>query len=175
MQNITGLPRAAIVSIALACSGSAALAADLAQPEGDVILTVSGELAATNVGDTAQFDRAMLEELGLVTITTSTIWTEGEQEFSGPSLKALTDLLGIEEGTLTATAVNDYAVEIPVSDAVEDGPILALDRNGEPMSVRDKGPIWVVYPYDANPDYQSEVHYSRSIWQLDRLGLADGS
>lgn len=175
MQNITGFPRAAVVSIALACFGSAALSADLAQPEGDVILTVSGEIAATNVGDTAQFDRAMLEELGLVTITTSTIWTEGEQEFSGPSLKALTDLLGIEEGTLTATAVNDYAVEIPVSDAVEGGPILALDRNGEPMSVRDKGPIWVVYPYDDNPDYQTEVHYSRSIWQLDRLGAADGS
>lgn len=175
MQNITGLPRAACVSIALACTGSAAFAADLAQPEGDVILTVSGEMATTNVGDTAQFDRAMLEELGMVTFTTSTIWTEGEQEFSGPSLKSLTDLLGIEEGMLTATAVNDYAVEIPVSDAVEGGPILALDRNGEAMSVRDKGPIWVVYPYDDNPDYQTEVHYSRSIWQLDRLGLADGS
>jgi hypothetical protein len=36
------------------------------------------------------------------------------------------------------------------------------------MSVRDKGPLWVIYPYDSD-DYRSEVIYSRSIWQLDRL------
>ena len=64
---------------------------------------------------------------------------------------------------------HDYAVEIPVSDSVEDGPILAYELNGAPMSVRDKGPLWLVYPYDQNPEYRSEVIYSRSIWQLDRI------
>jgi hypothetical protein len=38
-----------------------------------------------------------------------------------------------------------------------------------PMSVRDKGPLWVVYPFDDVPAYQSETIYSRSIWQLDRI------
>ena len=42
-------------------------------------------------------------------------------------------------------------------------------RNGEPMSVRDKGPLWVVYNFDSNPEFQTEVMYSRSIWQLDRI------
>ena len=37
------------------------------------------------------------------------------------------------------------------------------------MTVRDKGPFWIIYPFDSNPDYQSEVIYSRSIWQLNRL------
>ena len=75
----------------------------------------------------------------------------------------------MSSGTLKAVAVNDYAVEIPVTDAVEGGPIIAWERNGSTMSVRDKGPLWLVYPFDSVPAYQSEVIYSRSIWQLDRI------
>lgn len=37
------------------------------------------------------------------------------------------------------------------------------------MSVRDKGPLWVIYPYDSDPALQSEVTYARSIWQLVRI------
>ncbi|MEP6320715.1 MAG: oxidoreductase, partial [Paracoccaceae bacterium] len=79
------------------------------------------------------------------------------------------EVIGVNEGTLKATAINDYAVEIPLEDAVDGGPILAYLSNGVPMSVREKGPIWIVYPYDSDPKYQTEVIYSRSIWQLDRL------
>jgi hypothetical protein len=41
--------------------------------------------------------------------------------------------------------------------------------DGNAMSVRDKGPLWVIYPYDSDAAYRTEVIYSRSIWQLDRL------
>jgi hypothetical protein len=37
------------------------------------------------------------------------------------------------------------------------------------MSIREKGPLWLVYPYDLNKAYQSETIYSRSIWQLVRI------
>ena len=37
------------------------------------------------------------------------------------------------------------------------------------MTLRDKGPLWLVYPYDADTAYQSEVIYARSVWQLDRI------
>jgi hypothetical protein len=33
--------------------------------------------------------------------------------------------------------------------------------------------LWIVYPYDRSPDYQSETIYARSIWQLRRIHLAD--
>ena len=36
----------------------------LPSPAGSVILTVSGKIAHTNDGDSAKFDRAMLESLG---------------------------------------------------------------------------------------------------------------
>lgn len=158
---------------ALACTVSVAFAADLETPTGEVLLTVSGAIEVTNDGDIAQFDAEMLQALGETTFTTTTPWTEGKQTFTGVSLKALVDKLELDGGSLAATAINDYAVEIPFSDAVEGGPIIAYLRNGEEMSVRDKGPLWVVYPYDLNADYRSEEAYSRSIWQLDRIVVTE--
>jgi len=149
-------------------------AQDLPAPEGEVLLTVSGDVATTNTEEgTAAFDLAMLEELGGETIETSTIWTDGTHSFEGVSLQVLVEALGLEGETLRATAINDYAVEIPLTDAVEGGPIVAYRMDGDVMSVRDKGPLWIVYPYDSNADYRSEVIYSRSIWQLDRIEVVD--
>ena len=148
-------------------------AKDLSVPEGDVILTVSGPLETTTVNGTAQFDLEMLEALDATTFETSTIWTEGEHSFIGVSLAVLADWLGLEGDRLRATAINDYAIEIPLTDAVEGGPIVAYRMDGDIMSVRDKGPLWIIYPYDSNADYRTEVVYSRSIWQLDRIKVVE--
>lgn len=145
----------------------------LPAPTGEVLLTITGEITQTNDGDAALFDRAMLETLDPVTFTTSTIWTEGPQEFTGVPLKTLMETVGAEADSLAATAVNDYAVKIPDSDWIEGGPIVAYLQNGAPMSLREKGPLWVVYPFDGNPGFQNEVTYSRAIWQLDRIEVAD--
>lgn len=148
-------------------------AEELEVPRGDVLLTVTGEISVANTGGSAQFDLEMLEALDSTEIETSTIWTDGVHVFQGVSLAVLVQRLGIEGTTLTATAINDYAVEIPLSDAVEGGPIVAYRMDGNTMSLRDKGPLWVIYPYDSNSDYRSEVIYSRSIWQLDRIEAAN--
>jgi len=172
---LTFLRRAvAAVTLALTFASAPFAAAEgLDQPTGEVLLTVSGDIAVTNGDGVARFDRAMLEALDPVTFTTSTIWTDGAQAFTGVPLHVLLDALEIGDATLSATAINDYAVEIPTSDAVEGGPIIAYLNNGTPMSVRDKGPLWIVYPYDSNDAYQTETIYSRSIWQLDRIVVVE--
>lgn len=142
-------------------------------PSDTIVLTVSGEISEHNQNDTAVFDINMLSELPATEFTTSTIWTEGDVQFTGVSLDVLLEQVGGTGSTMFATAINDYAVEIPVSDAQAGGPIVAYLMDGQPMSVRDKGPLWIVYPYDSNAEYQSEIIYSRSIWQLDRIVFAD--
>lgn len=161
--------RAVALALCLPLAAPALAEASLAQPAGEPILTVSGAIEAKNSGDTATFDLAMLEAMTPVTIETSTIWTDGVQSFTGVSLKDLLEHLGASGTMLAASALNDYTVEIPVSDAVEGGPILAYAMNGKALSVRDKGPLWVIYPYDAKSEYQTEVIYSRSIWQLAKI------
>lgn len=156
------------------CSlASLAHADGLAQPKGDVILTVSGAIENTNVGETAQFDLEMLKAIETVSVETSTIWTEGKQTFAGVSLKALMEAVGAKADALSATAINDYAISIPREDWIEGGAVVAYEQNGAVMSVRDKGPLWVIYPYDDVSAYQSEVIYSRSIWQLDRITVGE--
>ena len=146
--------------------GLLAFGASAQTPEETLLTVTHGDTVTT-------YDQAGLEALGTTTIETTTIWTEGKQTFTGVPLAALVEAQGATDGIMLASAINDYTVEIPLSDAVANGPIVAFLNNGEPMSVRDKGPLWIVYPYDANPDYQSEVTYTRSIWQLDRIEIKD--
>lgn len=167
-MKLTSLIVAAMLCLAPSVGGASDA---LPVPAGEVVLVVTGDIAVTNAEGAARFDMEMLRALGAESFTTSTIWTEGPQRFTGVSLHRLLARLGVAEGTIDATAINDYSVEIPVSDAVEGGPIIAFARNDSPMSVRDKGPLWVVYPYDSVEGYRTEAVYARSIWQLDRLHL----
>jgi hypothetical protein len=150
-----------------------AQAADLPEPQGDVVLTVSGNVATVNRDGTAVLDREMLAAMPQTKFETATIWTDGAHVFQGVLLKDLVEALGITGSVLRATAINDYAIEIPLSDAVDGGPIIAYLFDDKEMSLREKGPLWVVYPYDQTAAYRKEVIYSRSIWQLDRLTALD--
>ncbi|MFT5630768.1 MAG: hypothetical protein ACI9HB_001939 [Gammaproteobacteria bacterium] len=163
--------RKVFVVIGFAIMAMSATAQDVSVPNGPVILTISGAVNAANVDGVLQLDYESLSAFDATMIETSTIWTEGTHVFEGVSLHTLAEYLSVTDGMILATAINDYMVEIPVSDAVEGGPIVAYLMDGEKMSVREKGPLWVIYPYDSNSDYRSEVTYTRSIWQLDRLEI----
>ena len=129
----------------------------------DPLLTVVGP------DGTQTYDQTALQAFGPVSFATSTIWTEGQPAFTGVPLQTILTDAGIDQGTVSAVAINDYAVQIPVDEVTADYPIVAFQQDGQAMSVRDKGPLWVIYPYDSDPALQSEVTYARSIWQLVRI------
>ncbi len=160
---------AAALACAAIVAGSTAKADELPVPAGKPILTISGDIAQKNVGDTAQFDRAMLEKLGLVTIETTTPWYQGPMKFEGVPMDKLMADVGAKGQRVVAYALNDYTTEIPMEDFSKHHAILALKRNGEYMPIKDKGPLFVVYPYDSEPELKSQIFYSRSAWQVARL------
>lgn len=144
-------------------------AAQLAVPTGKVILTISGVITRTNRANTAIFDRPMLEALGISSIDTKTPWYAGQVHFEGVKMEDLMQQVGATGQTVTAVALNDYSSEIPFSDFSRYGVLLALKRGGAYMPVSDKGPLFIVYPYDSSPDLQSQKFYSRSAWQVSRM------
>nr|WP_245500941.1 molybdopterin-dependent oxidoreductase [Lichenibacterium minor] len=148
---------------------TSAEAANLPPPADKPILTISGDITEKNVGDTAQFDRSMLEHLGVVKIETTTPWYKGTVTFEGVPMDKLMAEVGAKGQKVVAYALNDYTTEIPMEDFAKHHVILALKRNGEYMSVRDKGPLFVVYPYDSEPELKSQIFYSRSAWQVAKL------
>lgn len=166
---VVGLSRTEAIRARLDGTATAVDATALPPLKGPVILTVTGLDPARFPGGRLLFDQARLLAPGTSHFRTSTVWTDGPHDFEGLSLAAFVRLLGLRTGTLTAQALNDYSVDIPVSDAVEDGPLIAVAIDGQPMPLRDKGPLWIVYPYDQHAEYRSEVIYTRSIWQLASL------
>jgi len=148
---------------------SAAYAASLAVPKERPILTISGKIGVTNKDGTAQFDRGMLEALGLVTIETTTPWYEGKVKFEGVLLDQLMKQVGAKGESVSVIALNDYATEIPIADFAKYNVILAIKRDGEYMPVRDKGPLFIVYPYDSKPELKTQTYYARSAWQVAKI------
>lgn len=160
------------ISIYLALSFimiSSASAGSLAKPEGKAILVVSGKIENTNNGSVAEFDRAMLEDIGLRTIETATPWYDTRVRFEGVPLDKLMELVGAKGAQVTAVALNDYVTTIPMDDFKKFKVVLALKRDGSYMPVRDKGPLFIVYPYDSDPQLQSQTYYTRSAWQVAKL------
>jgi hypothetical protein len=166
---ITALFRPLAVAALLAFPTTFASAGPLAAPSGEPILAVSGSITNTNDGDIASLDREMLEAIGTVKISTMTPWYDNVVEFEGVSMKALMDYVGAQGSEVTAIALNDYRSVIPMSDFEAYDVILAMKRDGEIMPIRDKGPLFIVYPYDSDPDLKSERYYSRSVWQVKEL------
>ena len=147
----------------------AAEAAGLAAPAGEVILTVSGRISATNAGATATYDMAMLDALPKRATVTETPWTKGVVTFEGPLGAALLDQVGAEGSMLKIVALNDYAVEVPVEDFRKWPVILATRKDGKAMPVRDKGPVFVIYPFDLDRALYNEKIFSRSAWQVKSI------
>jgi hypothetical protein len=147
----------------------AAKSEDMTLPKGEVVLSFAGAIENKNSKATANFDLDMLKALPITNFKTTTTWTDGETAFTGVSLKAILAVVGSSGTNLHSIALNDYAVDVPASDAVDDGPIIAYFMNGKPMSPRDKGPLWLVYPFDSKAAYKTEEIYSRAIWQLSKI------
>lgn len=160
-----------VASFAVLVSLASVSAADLEPPQGKPILTISGAIKRTNMGSQAVFDREMLEAQGTETVVTKTPWFDGETEFSGVRLDKLMDLVGAEGQAVTATALNNYVTTIPLEDFRKYRVILALKRDGEYMSVRDKGPLFIIYPFDSDPSLQTQVYFGRAAWQVAKLAV----
>lgn len=158
-----GLATAAL----LATGGAQALDA----PRGRVVLSVVGAVGEANADGRADFDMAMLEAMAQHSFTTATPWFKEARRFSGPLLRDVLAASGAKGTAMRAVALNDYKVEIPVEDALRHKVLMATRLDGQPMSVREKGPLFIIYPYDESADLRSERYYSRSAWQLRKLEI----
>lgn len=141
----------------------------LPRPTGAVVLTVSGAIAVTNTKAEARFDRAMLEKLGVHALRTSTTWTTGVKTFEGVRARDVMAAVGAKGTEARAVALNDYAVIVPLEDFDRYDVLLAFRMDGQDLTARDKGPLWIVYPRDAHRELNDAKFDARWAWQLKRL------
>jgi hypothetical protein len=133
-----------------------------------VVLTIDGQI---NGGVARDFSIGQLESLGMTTIETSTPWHDGKVGFEGVPLRRLMEYVGASGKTAAVLALNNYRTEIPLSDFTRYPAVLAVKQNGAYMPVSDKGPLFIIYPFDASQELKSELFYSRSAWQVRRITI----
>lgn len=153
---------------ALALS-SAALALDA--PKERPILVISGKITTKNAGEVARFDMKMIEALPQHSFTTSTPWFDRPVKFTGPLLADVLAAVKASGSNVSAVAINDYRITIPVADAAKFKVILARLIDDKPIPVREKGPLFVIYPFDSSAELRTSTYYERSIWQLKALDI----
>lgn len=86
-------------------------AAELPQPTGKIVLTVTGKIGNTNQDGAAVLDLDMLKKFGDDEITTNTIWTQGERHFTGVFMNKLLEALDVQGDMVVVQAINDYRAE----------------------------------------------------------------
>lgn len=167
MKGADTMSRRAMIASAIAAGSVPGLAFSKSHP---LLTVVSSDQARQT------YDEDALEALPWHDVVTHTIWTEGIQHFRGPLLRDIllqtgATALDLAQRRLTLTALNDFVVDIPASDAFAFDAVLARTFNGQPMQVRDKGPLWLVYPRDMTPALQTPEFDERWVWQLTLIEI----
>ncbi|MEO7854905.1 MAG: hypothetical protein ABIR94_22050 [Rubrivivax sp.] len=142
------------------------------QPRGKVVLTITNLVGQPNAPADTQFDMAMIKALPQHSFVTRTPWFAAPVQFTGPLLRDVLSAAHANGSRLRAIALNDYRVDLPFEDVERHDVLLAHLLDDRPMTVRDKGPLFVIYPFDSKAELRNALYYSRAAWQLRTIEVS---
>jgi hypothetical protein len=140
-------------------------------PTEEVILTISGDVSVTNVGDTLQLDMPTLEHLGLVQYTVSDPHLLTDVTYTGVLMSKLSEFVGASKSAsnIHIVALDDYHVDLSF-EYIKKWPILLATRsNGEYMDVDSSGPTRIVFPYDSYSELDPVRYDHLWIWNIESM------
>lgn len=133
----------------------------------DTILSVTGNVTGGEINLTL----AQIEAMGSASIVTTTPWHDGPTTFDGVPMELFLNAVGAQGTTAYVQALNDFSIDIPLSDLTRFNAIMAFKTDGDYMDVADKGPLFIVFPYDDVREVQNELFYARSVWQIHTIEI----
>ncbi|GAA0846241.1 molybdopterin-dependent oxidoreductase [Marinobacter szutsaonensis] len=137
-----------------------------------VIAQAAPELVVRSGSKVLVLDRDELETFPQTTVTTSSPYYDGTVEFTGPTLKRVLDTFGLGDQTqLTFRALNDYQVKGTLAELLDLDAIIATRMDGRSMSVRNRGPFWIILPLSERPELDHGDYHRFMVWQLDQIEL----
>ena len=142
----------------------------IAKPAGKTLFTVTGKIAVTNHGSGLALDRSTVESLGVVQVELYEPWTKKNTTLRGVWLKDLLAAARVpaDATTVHVVALDDYAVDLEVSDVRAGGILLATGlADGSAIPIDQGGPVRVVFlngvAAGANPD--------QWIWSIKEIAV----
>ena len=139
---------------------------EVPKPAEAVVLTVSGDIGASNTDNGLQFDMETLEALGMVELEVTDPWAEEKRAYSGVLLSDLLDVVKVAEQVkyILATAGDGYLAPVPVEQIRAIPIILATRLNGQHFLDSKEGPTRIIFPYDDVEDIKSARQMS--VWNV---------
>ncbi len=156
--------------------------------EGPTLLTITGSVENANRGavdpefdklfsfNDISFDRAMEVDretlLKLPQVTVKTDFPKGGEmvEFTGPTVEDVLKLAGAEGDTVTIQAMDGYAVDIPMSELIGKGGVVALSRDGRDFGIGNFGPTQIVFPRAERADL-ADMPDDWWVWQIYHISV----
>jgi hypothetical protein len=153
----------------LAGVAAAALLLAFATPAdaGDTILAVTGKVTGGEINLTL----AEIEAMGSARIVTTTPWHDGRTTFEGVPMARFLEAVGAHGTSAYVQALNDFSIDIPLSDLTRFDAIMAFKTDGNYMEIADKGPLFIVFPYDDVEEVRNALFYARSVWQIHSIEI----
>ena len=151
-------------------SASIGLTEAIPSPSQEVVLTISGRIAAKNTSDALVLDIPTLEKLGLVKYTVDDPWLKQTITYSGVLMSDLLKYAGTfhTAQSVHMVALDDYQVDIPIADMNKWPILLATRANGDYLSVENFGPTRIIYPYGSH-SIDPTSHNDLWIWSLKSM------
>ncbi|WP_109113235.1 MULTISPECIES: molybdopterin-dependent oxidoreductase [Aeromonas] len=134
----------------------------------DPFLKIKGHGCCDGKGEVV-LTRAEFEALPQIEVKTQTPWTEGVHTYRGVLLRDLVKMYGLTSTEVKAVAINDYWAAVPLEDGDKYSVLLADEQDGKALTLRNKGPIWIIYPLSDHPELNKELYHSRMVWQLTAI------
>ena len=134
---------------------------------GDTILAVTGKVTGGEINLTLE----EIEAMGSASIVTTTPWHEGRTTFEGVPMVKFLEAVGAHGTSAYVQALNDFSIDIPLSDLTRFGAIMAVKTDGSYMEIADKGPLFIVFPYDEVDEVRNALFYARSVWQIHSIEI----
>jgi hypothetical protein len=136
-------------------------------------VTIDGAISRSNIGTEVALDVATLEQMGLVEYQAHDPWLDTDLKFTGVLLSDLLDVVGASPNATLVhfVAIDDYEVDIKISDARRWPILLATQTNDKPMAIADKGPLRIVFPYDQYPEIDQLKYKDLWIWQIASIEI----
>lgn len=113
---------------------------------------------------------AEIEKLGMMQVTTRTLWPEEAGTYSGVLLRDLLMDAGLDMvEDIELYAMDGYMSAIPREDWLRWPVLLATRKDGKVIGVRDKGPLRIIYPVELDPELADQAFRTRWVWSVTAI------
>lgn len=126
--------------------------------------------------DGGKSETVWLDEINenyLVEIETHTPWHDDQALYKGMLVASFLKLIHAEKSKkILMIAINGYIVESELEGVVNAGAMIAWTMNGAAISIHNKGPITIVFPWSNDASLRKDVFTSLSVWHLSEIHLS---